>query len=144
MNDDYEDEENIRIRETSLCPCKSRLCYGQCCMPFHQSRAQPETAEQLMRARYSAYFFRLAGYLVDTTHPDKLEPGLLEDFKKHLPDFKWSFLTVVNASKGGLKDKTGKVEFIAEYYVNGEKHKLHELSRFRRHKGNWKYFDDQG
>ena len=51
---------------------------------------------------------------------------------------------MVNASKGGLKDKTGKVEFIAEYYVNGEKHKLHELSRFRRHKGNWKYFDDQG
>ena len=47
-------------------------------------------------------------------------------------------------SKGGKKDKTGKVEFVAEYYINGEPFELHEKSRFKRHKGLWKYLDDRG
>ena len=63
--EDLDVERRIpREREESLCPCKSRLSYALCCLPFHQGKAKPETAEQLMRSRYSAYFFRLVDYLV--------------------------------------------------------------------------------
>ncbi len=108
-------------------------------MPFHYRKAKPETAEELMRSRYSAYFFRLTDYLVETTHPDTREPGLKAELDKTVRTINWSFLTIIGTSKGGKNDKVGKVEFIAECYVNGEANELHERSRFRRYKGVWKY-----
>ena len=128
-------------REESLCPCKSRLSYAECCMPFHHGKAKPETAEQLMRSRYSAYFFRLVSYLVETTHPRTRAPGLQQELEKTIHEVNWSFLNIIDVSKGGKEDKTGKVEFIANYYVEGEARELHEHSRFKRYKGAWKYYD---
>lgn len=113
-------------------------------MPFHYGKAKPQTAEQLMRSRFSAYFFRLVDYLVETTHPDKREANLKRDLEKMIHQVNWSFLTIVDISKGGKEDKVGKVEFVANYYVDGEPQELHERSRFRRFKGVWKYVDDKG
>ena len=117
-------------REESLCPCKSRLSYAECCMPFHYGRTRPETAEQLMRSRYAAYFFRLVDYLVDTTHPSTREPTLKQELEKTIHEVNWSFLTIVDVSKGGKEDKTGKVEFVATYYLEDEPHELlaHQLA----------------
>ncbi len=128
-------------REASLCPCKSELNYNICCQPFHTGKAKPQTAEQLMRSRYSAYFFRKPDYLYETTHPDTRGPNLKKELYESINDVNWSFLTIVNTSRGGKDDKTGKVEFIAEYFANGQPYELHELSRFKRHKGAWKYLD---
>ena len=131
-------------RESSLCPCKSQLNYGICCKPYHNGKAKPETAEQLMRSRYSAYFFRKVDYLVETTHPDTQKKGLKEALEKSIHQTNWSFLTISGTSRGGKDDKTGKVEFVAEYFVGSEPHELHECSRFKRLKGVWKYLDDKG
>ena len=122
-------------------PFKSQLSYAACCLPFHHGKAKPETAEQLMRSRFSAYFFRLVDYLVDTTHPRTREPGLKRALEKTIHQVNWSFLTILATSKGGPDDSTGKVEFVAEYFLNGEPHELHERSRFKRFKGAWKYLD---
>lgn len=130
-----------REREESLCPCKSRLSYARCCLPFHQGKAKPETAEQLMRSRYSAYFFRLIDYLVETTHPDTRAPGLRQELGKVIHHANWSYLTILGVSQGGKEDKRGKVEFVAEYFVDDEPYELHEVSHFRRFKGAWKYLD---
>ena len=134
-------EKIPREREESLCPCKSRLSYATCCMPFHHGKAKPATAEKLMRSRYSAYFFRLVDYLVDTTHPSTREPMLKRELEKTIYQVNWSCLTILNTSQGGKEDKAGKVEFVADYFVNGEPHELHERSRFKRYKGAWKYLD---
>jgi SEC-C motif domain protein len=131
-------------REISLCPCKSRETYAACCQPFHLGRAKPETAEQLMRSRYSAYFFRLSDYLVTTTHPDTRARDLKQRIEESIHDVNWRFLTIVGSSKGGLQDKVGKVEFIAEYFEAGQPHELHERSRFKRYQGAWKYLDGKG
>jgi len=56
----------------------------------------------------------------------------------------WKFLTIVSKSKGQKEDDRGKVEFIADYFWDGEVQQLHQHSRFRRFKGNWKYYDDKG
>ncbi len=146
MDEDEEVSEEwvARERDVSLCPCKSKLNYAACCQPFHHGKAQPDTAEQLMRARYSAYFFRRVDYLVDTTHPDTREKGLRKELAKTIHQVNWSFLTILGSSKGQKDDKTGKVEFVADYFVNGEPFELHELSRFKRHKGMWKYLDAKG
>lgn len=110
-------------------------------MPYHYGRIKPETAEQLMRSRYSAYFFRLADYLVETTHPDTRTNSLKKELKKTIHRVNWKNLTILGTSKGGKEDKVGKVEFLAEYSFEGEPHELHELSRFRRYRGAWKYLD---
>lgn len=133
-----------REREASPCPCNREKSYDTCCMLFHYGRAKPETAEQLMRSRYTAYFFRLIDYLVETTHPDKREKGLAQELDKTSWDPKWRKLQIISTSKGGKEDKTGKVEFIASYSLHGEKGELHEKSRFRRFKGKWMYLDGKG
>ncbi|MFD2255589.1 YchJ family protein [Luteolibacter algae] len=137
-------EKIPREREAGLCPCKSREIYAECCMPFHYGRDKPTTALQLMRARYSAYFFRNADFLVSSMHPASRWPGMKEELETHLHEADWSFLTILGTSKGGPADKTGKVEFIAEYFSDNERSELHEKSRFKRFKGQWKYLDDKG
>ncbi len=134
-------EEQFRERDRSLCPCKSKREYRDCCRRFHRKTKVPETAEELMRSRYSAYFFRLVDYLVETTHPDTREKGLKASLAKMIHQPTWRFLTIEAVAKGGKEDKTGKVEFTAEYFIDGEQQELHEISRFRRYKGVWKYLD---
>ncbi len=97
-----------------------------------------------MRSRFSAYFFRKVDYLVETTHPETRETDLREELRKTIYQTNWSFLTIVGTSRGGKDDKTGKVEFVASYFVNGEPFELHEHSRFKRYKGAWKYLDGKG
>ncbi len=113
-------------------------------MPFHYENAKPKTAEQLMRSRFSAYFFRLVDYLVHTTHPDTREQGLKQELEKTIHQVNWSFLNIVEVSKGGAKDKSGKVKFVASYFLDGEPCELLEHSRFKRFKGVWKYLDNNG
>ncbi len=97
-----------------------------------------------MRSRYSAYFFRLADYLVSTTHPDNRARDLKERIEETIYEVNWRFLTILGTSKGGSGDKVGKVEFVAEYFEDGEARKLHEHSRFKRYQGAWKYLDGKG
>ncbi|MCP5536504.1 MAG: SecC motif-containing protein [Akkermansiaceae bacterium] len=139
--DDFSDSPSTlsKDRAESLCPCKSMHSYYTCCMPLHYHKAKAETAEELMRSRYSAYFFRMSQYLVETTHPDTREPRLKEELDKTIHDINWYFLEIVATSKGGTNDKVGKVEFIARCYVDGEARELHERARFKRYKGVWKY-----
>lgn len=113
-------------------------------MPYHYGRKKPETAEQLMRARYCAYFFRRVDYLFDTWHPDTREKNLRESLKETIHQVNWNFLHILGTAKGEKEDKQGKVEFAAEYYVDNEKYELQECSRFRKYKGAWRYLDDKG
>ncbi|MEI6819360.1 MAG: YchJ family metal-binding protein [Verrucomicrobiota bacterium] len=131
-------------RQVSLCPCKSRETYAACCEPFHLGRAKPATAVQLMRSRYSAYFFRLVDYLVATHHPDTRESDLKTRLEETIHEANWRFLTILGSSKGGADDKVGKVEFVAEYFLDDQAHQLQERSRFKRYKGAWKYLDSNG
>lgn len=113
-------------------------------MPFHYGKAHPATAVELMRSRYSAYFFGRIDYLVDTTHPDSKTPRMRQEIQELADEVRWKFLTVLNTSKGEAEDKTGKVEFVAQFYHDGVLKEHHEVSRFRRCRGLWKYVDAKG
>ena len=43
------------MKNDELCPCKSGKKFGECCGPVLSGATRAETAEALMRARYSAY-----------------------------------------------------------------------------------------
>ena len=144
MDQSEEEEKVLRIQLRTDCPCKSKVPYNDCCRPYHTGKAQPATAEQLMRARYSAYFFRRVDYLCDSHHPDTREPDLKKQLEETLPGLNWVYLKVHTVSKGGADDKKGKVEFTVRYYMDNELEEMTEHSRFRRSKGKWKYYDDKG
>jgi SEC-C motif-containing protein len=122
-----------REREVSLCPCKSRQSYAMCCLPFHQVKAKPETAEQLMRSRYSAFVKELAEYLRLTWHPSTrpLDPPRFE------PSLRWLGREVKRHQC--IDDNHAVVEFVARSKLGGRAHRLHETSRFVREGGRWFY-----
>lgn len=144
MNLRMQDDNYLKIRSRTDCPCGSGDIYHDCCRPFHIGTAQPATAEKLMRSRYSAYFFRLVDYLVSTTHPDKRTPELHAELDDVVDDIMWRNLRVISKSKGTAEDKKGKVEFIAQYHQDNQFHEMRENSRFRKHRGKWKYLDGKG
>ena len=126
---------------TDLCSCDSGKNYQYCCAPYHKGIDFPKTAEQLIRSRYTAYIKKLVNYLVETTHPDKRSPSLETDIRQSVKSTLWLRLTIHGTSHGLNSDKIGKVEFQADYQHNEERTTLHEISRFKRYKGHWVYFD---
>lgn len=106
------------------CPCGSGLHYANCCQPLHLGQAA-NSAEALMRSRYSAYVLRLEPYLLATWHPDT-RPDTLDLSQDHM---KWLGLQVLRAETTG--PATAIVEFIARYKVGGMRaERMHEISEF--------------
>lgn len=125
----------------SPCPCGTGLDYAACCQPLHRGRVSAQTAEQLMRARYSAYRFKLVDYLVETTHPDKRSATLAAEIEAWATETEFVRLEILSTRQGQATDKIGKVEFIAHFLQAGKELQMHETSRFRRFKTCWVYLD---
>jgi len=62
-----------------FCPCGSEKQYEKCCKPYHMGK-KPENALILMKSRYSAYFFHMADYIINTT--DSKNINFQKDKKK--------------------------------------------------------------
>ncbi len=123
------------------CPCGSDIAYTDCCEPIIKGEKQSETAEQLMRARYSAYAAKETNFLLESLHPDHRDGYDEEQTKEWAADSTWEGLEILATENGGKKDVNGTVEFIADYTVKGEKHKHHELATFLKQDDVW-YFSD--
>ncbi len=123
------------------CPCNSGLAYNECCHAYHTGTASAPTVEALMRSRYAAYVQGEIAYLVATTHPSTRRSGLEADYRFTSETIQWVGLEVIRSFQGSEGDKTGKVEFKANYLQNGQHAIHHEVSRFKRHGGKWHYLD---
>ena len=51
---------------SEVCPCGLGI-YESCCQPLHQGKRTAQTAEQLMRSRYSAFAKQEINYIQQTT-----------------------------------------------------------------------------
>ena len=49
------------------CACGSKRTYANCCKKFHDSGEAPDDPINLIRSRYSAFAYRLPGYIMRTT-----------------------------------------------------------------------------
>jgi SEC-C motif-containing protein len=123
------------------CYCGSERSYEECCKPYHDGTARPETAEALMRSRYSAYVVQNIDYVLATHDPGTVDEVDREGATKWSQEAAWEGLEIVNTEKGGPGDDEGVVEFIARYGAEGHSFGHHERSTFRRIEGNWYYMD---
>jgi SEC-C motif-containing protein len=112
----------------SACPCGSGQVFGRCCQPLHVGERQAETAEKLMRSRYSAYAVGDLDYVWRTWHPRTRPAEVSAD------EVEWTSLEIVDAS-------ADEVEFRAHYRHGGQTGTLHERSRFAVRAGRWFYVD---
>jgi SEC-C motif-containing protein len=125
----------MRNKPLSTCACESGKLYKACCEPLHQGQLA-QSAESLMRSRYSAYVLQLEDYLLATWHPDT-RPARLDLSKDEAT--KWLGLQIKHTSNTDADNAT--VEFIARYKSHGKAERLHEISRFIRLDNRWFYLD---
>lgn len=121
----------VKTGAAGPCPCGAGE-YVLCCGRYHGG-ALPETAEQLMRSRYSAYALGSMDYVRDTWHP-RTRPHDLQ----HDTETKWLGLEIRRHAAAGNE---AVVEFAARYKLNGRAQRMHETSRFVREQGRWFYVD---
>lgn len=85
-----------------------------------------------MRSRYAAFALGLVDYLIETWHPDTCP----SDVHANHPE-RWTGLTILGTTAGGLLDADGQVEFIA-HNTSGD---LQQRSTFVRRGGRWVFVD---
>lgn len=113
------------------CPCGSGVDLSACCGPLLTTERLAETAEELMRSRYTAHVFGNTEHLWRTwdarTRPSSagVQPGA-----QH-----WTGLRIIEVVAGGPGDDTGIVEFAASH--EGGVHT--ERAEFTRRGGRWFY-----
>lgn len=123
------------MQQTSAqCYCGSLKNYNDCCAPYHQSLKVAETAQQLMRSRYSAFVLANTKYLKQTWSPDLCLESLGLENKT-----KWLRLEIVAVDKGLAADKSGQVEFKAWFIESEKLYCLHEISDFEKKNEQWFY-----
>lgn len=123
------------------CPCGSGAPFEACCGPYLAGRIRPDSADLLMRSRYTAYVRQEIGYLKDTLWP-KFQPRF--DFAATAAwaaENHWAGLTVLDSKNGGAGDRDGTVLFEARYLAGGTLHTHRELSLFRKKAGRWFYVE---
>jgi SEC-C motif-containing protein len=122
-----------------LCPCGTNIAYDECCGPVIRGERRADTAEKLMRSRYSAYVKKEIPYLRDSLHPDHRADFDEKSTRTWAENAEWYGLEIVRTVSGGPEDNDGEVEFIARFSDHGTKREHHELARFGRIDSNW-YF----
>ena len=119
------------------CPCCSGKTYENCCEPYHLGKDLPQTPEQLMRSRFTAFALVLTNYLVETTHSSTQKDNDFSDIEDWAKSNKWLKLEIVFA-------KENKVRFRAFYQdKNNEIYEHDELSTFAQENGKWFYVDGE-
>ncbi|MCK5073457.1 MAG: YchJ family protein [Bacteriovoracaceae bacterium] len=125
------------------CPCNTGKKYEECCLPYHQGDKNPLTAEETMRARYSAFAKGELDYIEKTHDPDDSENFDVDNIREWALGSKWHGLEIVQTEKGLEGDDEGIVEFKAHYESKGIKNTHHEVSEFQRKDGQWYFIDGQ-
>ncbi|MDK9718477.1 MAG: YchJ family protein [Trichlorobacter sp.] len=123
------------------CPCGSTKNYSDCCEPIIKGSLPAQTAEQLMRARYSAYTKTEMDFIFSSTHPDGREGYDHDGTRTWAENSEWLGLKIIGSKKGSKDDATGEVEFIARFKENGALREHHENALFKRVEGVWHFSD---
>lgn len=121
----------------STCPCGIALDYTDCCEPIIAGQKKAETAEQLMRARYSAHVKVDVDFIYESTHPDHRSSFGHKETKDWAENSDWHGLEILDTAKGGAKDDSGEVEFIARFRDKEGRRSHHERAHFSRVKDQW-------
>ncbi|MEM9070848.1 MAG: YchJ family metal-binding protein [Myxococcota bacterium] len=124
------------------CPCGSGANYRDCCQRFHEG-AEPGSATELMRSRFSAFAKGDFPYLWRTLHPDHVDrteerDTWIENAKKTSGPLNFRRLRILDAEAG---EATARVLFHVVVSRHRRDASFAELSRFAHDGEGWRYLD---
>jgi len=122
------------------CPCGANVDYALCCELIITGNAPAVTPEQLMRSRYSAYATKNADYIFNTYASSSQPIISQQDILDWANQTTWLNLNIIAHHSTA---EFGSVEFIATYQHAMQKFELHEISRFIKEHGQWRYLDGE-
>lgn len=125
--------------KTNTCPCGLYASYEECCAKAHQSLANVNTAEQLMRSRYTAFTKADGDYLMKSHHSTTRPLSKKKSIVKWAKSVTWIGLKILNKTQGEKNDIEGTVEFKAFYQDRKGIQFIHENSKFVKEDGAWMY-----
>ncbi len=115
-----------------------------CCLPLIQQSKLADTAETLLRARYTAFTQGEVDFILSTHHSRTLKDTSREEVEEWSKGSEWLGLKIVQIDAGQKKDEKGTILFSAKYSAEGKTHEHWEKSFFEKEKGQWKFLDAQG
>ena len=124
------------------CYCGQQEPFYNCCLKVHTGKNHAKTAEQLMRARYSAFASSNVDFIKRTMKSPALDKFSKKDTKLWLKKVSWLRLEVLRSEKGLEHDSEGWVEFKAFYKQDGKNHVIHETSYFKNIESVWYYIGE--
>jgi len=123
---------------SGTCLCGSGESFSRCCLAVHRGERPAGTAEELMRARYSAYAVGDLDYVWQSWHPRTRPAELAPN-----GELTWIGLEIVDTVAGRPEDQSGEVEFRAHFRDAAGNGTLHERSRFSVRARRWLYVDGE-
>ncbi|WP_101650976.1 YchJ family protein [Brevibacterium ihuae] len=127
------------MADVTPCPCggmPAGAAFAECCGPALRGEVWPETAEALMRSRYTAFALRHDDHLFRTWHPRTRPADPSADRVTT-----WTGLEIEEVAGGGPEDEVGTVTFTARFRDAMAQGRMHEKSRFVRRAGRWMYLE---
>lgn len=130
--------------DTNSCPCGAvGSSLEKCCLPFIQGKKKPETAEQLLRARYTAFTLGEVQYILGSHHSKTRHEVNSEEIEDWSKNSKWHGLFIHQIERGTKSDNEGTIVFSAVYSTDGKKEEHSEKSLFEKENGEWRFLDAQ-
>src|SRR5687767_2877101 len=119
------------------CPCGSGTPFATCCEPIINGTREAETAEQLMRARYSAFVTGAIDFIVDSTHSRTRKEIDISFIREWSQTSTWRGLQIFETKV--VNENKAFISFEAQYTQNGQDQNHREKSLFEREDGQWRF-----
>jgi SEC-C motif domain protein len=136
----------MSVTNESHCPCGSEQFLEKCCLPLIQGKQKPETAEALLRSRYTAFTRGDVDYVLSTYHSKTRKDVKREEIEEWSKNSEWLGLQVVQVEHGAKSETEGTIVFSAKYKdkSDGKVHEHWEKSFFEKENGDWRFLDAHG
>ena len=125
------------MTENQTCPCGSGLAFAACCELIINGTRESETAEELMRARYSAFVTGAIDFIVASTHSRTRKEVDLDFIREWSTTSVWHGLQILDTKP--VDDDKAFVSFEARYTQGGKEQSHREKSLFEREDGEWRF-----
>ena len=119
------------------CPCGSGAAFATCCEPIINGTRESETAEELMRARYSAFVTHAIDFIVASTHSHSRKDIDLPFIREWSETSTWRGLEILDTKQ--VNENKAFISFEAHFTQDGEDHRHREKSLFERENGHWRF-----
>jgi SEC-C motif domain protein len=117
------------------CYCGSNKTFNNCCEPYIKGIQKPETAEILMRSRFSAYVTHSINYLLNTTHVLQRKYYPKDAIELWATSNQWIRLEIIDTTENTVTFKA----YFLDSKLTAQVH--HEKSTFIFENGSWFYVD---